>query len=211
MARPDTRQRLIDAAADLIFRRGYQAAGVDDLCRLANARKGSFYHFFPTKADLALAALESRWTEVRQKVFDPIDEAGGPGLDRLRRWLEQAEAVHRHQWADRQVLGSPIGGLGQEMAGQDERIRAAVHAVLEAQCGYLRRWLDEASSARQIAAGDNRARSRHILALVEGALLLSKVAGDPGVFPEVCAAVPVIAGRLPASVRPAAGTAPELA
>ena len=78
-------------------------------------------------------------------------------------------------------------------------------------CGYLRRWLDEASSARQIAPGDNRARSRHILALVEGALLLSKVAGDPGVFPEVCAAVPAIAGRLPASVRPAAGTAPELA
>jgi TetR/AcrR family transcriptional regulator, transcriptional repressor for nem operon len=182
---------------------------VDELCRLANARKGSFYHFFPTKVDLALAALAFRWTELRRTVFDPVDQAGGPGLDRLRRLVERIDALQRREWAERQALGSPTGGLGQEMARQDERIRAAVHAVFEAQCGYLRRWLDEASGARQIAPGDNGGRSRQILALVEGALLLCKVAGDPGLFSDLCAAVPHLAGRLP-HARPVAGTPPEL-
>ena len=158
MARGDTRLRLIHAASDLMSRRGYAAAGVDDLCRLAGARKGSFYHFFPTKADLALAALELQWSVIRQQVFEPV----------------------------------------------------AVLAVFDAQCGYLERWLDEASAARQIVSGDNRARARQILAILEGALLLSRVARDPGVFPDVCAAVAPIAGRLPSAARPAPGTAPEL-
>ena len=210
MARGDTRLRLIHAASDLMSRRGYAAAGVDDLCRLAGARKGSFYHFFPTKADLALAALELHWSVIRQQVFEPVAEAGFPGLDRLHRLVDRSDALHRQGLAERQVLGSPFGGLGQEMALQDDRIRAAVLAVFDAQCVYLERWLDEASAARQIVSGDNRARARQILAILEGALLLSRVARDPGVFPDVCAAVAAIAGRLPSAARPAPGTAPEL-
>lgn len=192
-----------------MLRKGYQAAGVDELCRLAGARKGSFYHFFPAKADLALAALEFRWTHLRDHLFEAVNDSGARGLDRLRRFVDAADTLQRQQWADARVLGSAIGAFGQEMASQDDRIRAAIQVIVEAQCGYLRRWLDEAAVARQITPGDNETRARDILALLEGALLLGKIAGNPDVFRQVCGALPAVVGKGP-TVRPAVGTAPEL-
>jgi Bacterial regulatory proteins, tetR family len=49
----DKRQALIDAAFELIWTNSYGAVSVDDICRAAGARKGSFYHFFRSKVDLA--------------------------------------------------------------------------------------------------------------------------------------------------------------
>lgn len=210
MPAQDTRQRLIQAAADLLLRKGYHASGVDEVCRLAAAQKGSFYHFFPTKTDLALAALAFTWSEIRHQVFDVADQSELTGLDRLR-WLADAlDAFHRRQWTTHGVLGSPIGGLGQEMA-RDERIRSAVRDIFDLQRAYIVRWLDEATRARQITVGDNHGRSRDILALIEGALLASRVAGEPAVFGEICATIPGLAGRVPGSSRPTPATAPELA
>lgn len=211
MARRNTRDRLIQAAAELMIRKGYQAAGVDEVCRLAGAQKGSFYHFFPAKTDLALAALAFAWSEIQHEVFEAVDTGGDPGLDRLRRFVDAADAFHRRQWAARQVLGSAIGALGQEMAGQDERIRAAVRDVFDAQADYIGRWLDEAARARQISVGDNHQRARGIVALVEGALLVSRVTGRPEGFRETCAQIPAVAGRAPSPPRPTPATAPELA
>lgn len=210
MPAPDTRQRLIHAAADLLLRKGYQASGVDEICRLAAAQKGSFYHFFPTKTDLALAALAFTWSEVRHEVFDVADQSGPGGLDRLRRLIDALDAFHRRQWTNRGVLGSPIGGLAQEMT-RDDRIQSAVREIFDLQRASIVRWLDEATRARQITVGDNHARSRDILALIEGALMASRVAGEPAVFGEICAAIPTLAGRAPGSSRPSPATAPELA
>lgn len=210
MPAQDTRQRLIQAAADLLLHKGYQASGVDAVCRVAGAQKGSFYHFFPTKTDLALAALAFTWSEIRHQVFDVADQSEPTGLDRLRRLADALDAFNRRQWTTHGVLGSPIGGLGQEMA-RDERIRSAVQEIFDVQRGYIVRWLNEATGARQITQGDNRARSRDILALIEGALLASRVAGDPAAFGEICAATPLLAGRVAGASRPARATAPELA
>lgn len=190
---------------------GYHGASVDEVCRLSGAQKGSFYHFFPAKADLALAALAFVWSELQRDVFAAVDGAGDPGLARLRRFVDAADAFHRRQWAERHVLGSPIGGLGHEMAGQDERIRAAVRDVFDAQAAYISRWLDEAARAREISSGDNRQRARDIVALVEGALLLTRVSGRPEDFREGCAQIPLLAGRAPAPPRPGPAIAPELA
>ena len=205
-----TRARLVQAAAELMWLKSYAAAGVDEICQMAGAQKGSLYHFFPTKADLGVAAIEHRWDILRQQVFDPIDQIGEAGLDRLLRLVGRLDELQRQAGPDdRLLIGSPIGALGQEMAHQDERIRAAVNRVFEEQCRYLQRWLDEAAAGRQIAAGSSRTRARQVLALLEGALLLGKVAADPDVFAQACAALPAVAG--PASApRPLAGTPPEL-
>jgi TetR/AcrR family transcriptional regulator, transcriptional repressor for nem operon len=206
----DTRQRLIEAAIDLLRRRSYLAAGVDDLCRVAAARKGSFYHFFETKADLAVAAVDFQWTVTRATVFQPIAESGAPGLDRLRRLVEHTDAQQRHAHAEAPALiGCPFGSLGQEMAHQDARIRLAVQTVFDHHCRYLQSWLDEAVRARQVPPGDTVARARQVFALFEGALLLAKVAGEPALFAQICTALPAVAGRS-TTARSAIGTAPEL-
>ena len=57
----DARERLIEAAGDLWHRRSYTDVGVGEICAEAGVQKGSFYHFFPSKQDLALAVIDDRW------------------------------------------------------------------------------------------------------------------------------------------------------
>ena len=80
----DTRDRLIDSAVGLLHSNGYQSVGVRALCELADVRKGSFYHFFSSKEDLTLAALDQTWDLFRTDVVEPaLAEANG-AADRIR-------------------------------------------------------------------------------------------------------------------------------
>lgn len=56
---PDTRARIVDAAARLFRQRGYHAVGLNEILAESRAPKGSLYHHFPEgKPDLARAAAE---------------------------------------------------------------------------------------------------------------------------------------------------------
>jgi len=52
----NSRERLLDAADELMYERGYEAVSVADLCAAADARKGSFYHWWPSKRDAEFLA-----------------------------------------------------------------------------------------------------------------------------------------------------------
>src|SRR6516165_5036329 len=56
--RTETRARLLDAARDVIRANGYAGSTVDDICTAAGVSKGSFFHYFDSKEELGIAALE---------------------------------------------------------------------------------------------------------------------------------------------------------
>ena len=55
----DAKEKLLRVAFDLIWEQSYGAVSVDDICERANVKKGSFYYFFPSKSDLAVAASKN--------------------------------------------------------------------------------------------------------------------------------------------------------
>jgi len=55
---PETKNELLNAALAVIRSKGYSATTVDDICRKAGVSKGSFFHYFPSKEHLAIAAAE---------------------------------------------------------------------------------------------------------------------------------------------------------
>ncbi len=190
----DTRDRLLQAAASLMWERSFQATGVDELCQRAKAKKGSFYHFFPSKTDLAVAAIERSWVHVKEAFFDPIFKESGSGLLQLQTLVEKVDEFQLSVVAERGAfLGCPFGNLGQEMARQDERIRETLQKIFDAHCGYFEAALIRAQQAGEISAGDNRQRAKNVFALLEGAQLLAKVANDPKIFRGVVSAVMVVA------------------
>ena len=71
-----TRQKLIDAAIDLMHIHSYPAVGVKSICDEAGVLKGSFYHFFGSKEDLAIAAVDQAWNEYRTLVIEPAIASG---------------------------------------------------------------------------------------------------------------------------------------
>lgn len=180
---PDTRDRLLQTAAALMWERSFQATGVDELCQRANAKKGSFYHFFPSKSELAIAAIESTWAQVKTGIFEPIFSDTSSGLAQLRQLVEKVYAFQMQVVAKKKgFLGCPFGNLGQEMARQDDKIREVLHKIFNGHLDFIQAALVRAEQAGEIPAGDSRQRAENIFALLEGALLMSKVANDPEIF-----------------------------
>jgi TetR/AcrR family transcriptional repressor of nem operon len=182
MARPsDARQRLIAAARDVIYAHSYEAVSVDELCAAAGVNKSSFYHFFSSKQDLVLVALESQWQWFEQTVLGPTFAADLPPQERIVRFfdlvLEQQQAQKQ---AGGHMRGCPIGNLTLEMSTQDEAIRARVERFFQQWLRYFERMLEEAKAQGTVPATlDTVVTAQALLAYFEGVVLLAKGRNDP--------------------------------
>ncbi len=186
---PLTRTRLVQAAKELLWARSFQGTSVDEICSRAGAGKGSLYHFFPSKIDLAIAAIEASWADAKAGTFEPVFSSEPGGLEQLRRLLDAVDRLQLQ--ASRKsgaCLGCPFGGLGQEMAHQDERLRATLVRIFDAHCDYLERAIAAAVERGEIPPCDTRRKAEAVFALFEGALLIAKVANDPARFRDLAGA-----------------------
>ncbi|MEH6727941.1 MAG: helix-turn-helix domain-containing protein, partial [Hyphomicrobiales bacterium] len=66
--RGDARTRLLEAARDMIRKKGFSGTTVDDLCKAAAVTKGAYFHHFNSKEALGVAAAEF-WTETTSALF----------------------------------------------------------------------------------------------------------------------------------------------
>jgi TetR/AcrR family transcriptional repressor of nem operon len=185
----DTKHRLLQAANELIWTQSYGSVSVDDICAKADVRKGSFYHFFPSKSDLAVAAIEECWQQSREwldKIFSPQN----PPLARIEQYCA---AVYEHQQEKAQqigkVCGCPFASLGAEQSTLDEPIRQKAKEIFNRMDKYLETALRDATREGVIGTTDPAAAARDVLALVEGILLEAKVQNDLEIIKRVKPAV----------------------
>jgi len=175
----DARDRLIQAAKDLTYARGYTAVGVKDICEQAGVHKGSFYHFFPTKRDLLLAVIDAHVVWLRGVVTEAADPEQPP-LERIRRLFLligdfDEESVRRTG----KMAGCPFGNLAAELNTQDEVVREKIDGVFAEATGFLERQLREARDAGDLEDIDPSAGARAILAYLEGLQLLAATRNSP--------------------------------
>src|SRR5215475_5437797 len=89
MGRPsDAKQRLIEAAKQVVFTQSYEGVSVDELCAAAGVNKSSFYHFFYSKQELVLAAIDSQWQWFEQAVLAPTFSDHFPPQEQLLRFFD---------------------------------------------------------------------------------------------------------------------------
>ena len=133
----DSRTRLLAAARDLLWRNSYATVSVDDLCRRAAVNKGSFYHHFPSKAELATAAFEAMWSELRP-VFDHVFSAQVAPVERINGYCALNERVQREKFVEYGcVVGCPFTNLGSEVGTQDPVLQQLVTMKHERMCAYF--------------------------------------------------------------------------
>lgn len=186
----DTQQRILDSARELIYSRSYTDVGVAEICEHAGVKKGSFYHFFPSKQKLTLAVLDSYFLDFKN---DLLDQAFSSRLEPLRRLDKMAELVYRFQKnivADTgQMYGCPFGNLGVELSTQDEPIRQKISAIFSKMKSSIQQALQEAVVQGDIDAIDVDATADAMLAYLEGAMLMAKTRNDPEVLRQILPAI----------------------
>lgn len=198
----DTRQRLLNAANELIWTQSYGSVSVDHICAKAEVNKGSFYHFFASKAELAVAAIEDYWLQMRPK----LDRCFSPQLAPLERVAAMCEGIYESQKEKRRITGKvcgcPYGSIGSERSTLDETIRKKATEMFDRMSKYLEATLRDAVREKLIAAGDPAALAREVHALIEGTLLHAKVQNDLEVIRQLKPAIfRLLGAREPAETR----------
>src|SRR4051812_10133013 len=126
---PDiTRERLLQAAFEEIYRHGFQGASLDTILAKAGVTKGALYHHFPDKAALGYAVVDEvvkgllleRWGVMAPPSGDPVTS-----LQRILRGRAASVSTREVE------LGCPLNNLAQEMSPLDQRFRKEVNATFD--------------------------------------------------------------------------------
>ncbi|MGA8937641.1 MAG: TetR/AcrR family transcriptional regulator [Acidobacteriaceae bacterium] len=175
-----TRERLLQAAFEEVYKYGFQGAGVDAILAATNVTKGALYHHFANKNALGHAIIEEiiakktsdRWMHPLQRSKDrnPIDVL-----------VEIVEAIPARPIDVKS--GCPLVNLAQEMSLLDEQFRKRLEKIFHA-------WRAEIAIALRMGQSQGTVRrdlvpeetASFLIAMVEGYEVLSKNAQDTKVW-----------------------------
>ena len=159
-----SKNRMLDAALHLIRAQGYSATTVDEICHEAGVTKGSFFHHFKSKDDLALAAV-AYWRALTEALFAeaPYHTAQDP-LDRLLEYLDFRAAILTGELPDYTCL---LGTLVQETYATHPEIRVACEQALSAHIAELAR---DVEAAKALYAPDAPWSAQSVGGLIQAVL-----------------------------------------
>jgi len=177
-----TKDRLVETATELFLGRGFGAVGTQEICRRAQVNKGTLYHFFPSKTDLALAAIMAYAERVGADI-EVIAGSDAPPIARLARLFALSHAANSAWKAEHGVTcGCLVGNSALELATLDDRVRRALATVLD----------DWARAAQPIVAAliangdvpgiDPALGARALMAYHQGLALMAKTHDDPSLI-----------------------------
>ncbi len=179
----NTRDRILDAAKSRFHSRSYADVGIKEICDTALIQKGSFYHFFPSKRDLALAVIDefaSEWAD------GFVAEAFDPALPPMERISYMIDAAYYWQKSVKEkhgkIPGCLFGNLVLEVSTKDDILRARLNAVFEVSKSRFKEALEEAVKLNAIEPLNTDLTAEAMLAYLEGMILFAKAQNDPEVI-----------------------------
>jgi TetR/AcrR family transcriptional repressor of nem operon len=171
----DAKQRLMEAVNELIWTGSYGSTTIDQICEKAEVKKGSFYYFFDSKAELAETALAEEWGH-RRAELDSVFSSTVPPLDRLRKYcalLYQVQAEIKAKCGC--VLGCPLFSIGAEVSTQEHALQKKIEEILELKKKYLECAIRDAHAAGLLVAPDPASTARTLFAYYQGLLTEARI------------------------------------
>jgi TetR/AcrR family transcriptional repressor of nem operon len=121
-ARHESKTKLLQAAMQVIRVKGYTATRIEDVCAQAGLTKGSFFHHFKTKEELAIATADY-WSDVTGQFFAEADyHSHDDPRDRVLGYIDFRRAILTGDVPDFTCL---VGTMVQEIHDTNPAIRAA--------------------------------------------------------------------------------------
>jgi TetR/AcrR family transcriptional repressor of nem operon len=177
-----TRTKLLDAARDVIRTKGYAATTVDDICAAAGVTKGGFFHHFPSKEQLGIAAIE-QFGVMSAAVFASAPYASEPDpRDRVLGYVDFRAALLRMEIPQFTCL---MGTTVQETYATHPDLRAACDQGMTEHVAMLTRDLE---AAKQLYAPDAPWSAESVgyfmQSVLQGAFIFAKAKQSPAIAAE---------------------------
>ena len=175
-----TKDRVIEAAFQLIHRQGFHNTSLEDILRQSGVGKGNFYHYFKSKDDLGYAILDrlALWAtdELGRKVF----ASGGDPVEEIFHLLDRIALIQRQAMC---VGGCPLGNLALEMSDIHDGFRRRIGEILTGWRDHISEAITRAQDRGQLARNVQTQRlAEFIIAGIEGAILSARVHKDPSIL-----------------------------
>jgi len=170
------RDRLLEAAITVIRSRGYAATSVEELCRAAGVTKGAFFHHFPSKDALAVAAAGQFAATAEAMCAEAAYRRLPDPLDRILGYLALRRAWMAGSLPEITCLA---GTMVQEAYASSPAIRAACEAAICGHAAMLEADIAAAMAARGLTGFSAASLARHTQAVLQGGFILAKATGDP--------------------------------
>jgi TetR/AcrR family transcriptional regulator, transcriptional repressor for nem operon len=173
----DTRMRIVMAAMELIWEKGYNSTSMADILQRAKVNGGSLYYFFPGKQDLLLAVLDAYEGGIDEMLLQPAWRGVSDPLERVFALL----ASYRNMiLATDCTYGCPIGSLALELHEPDQPVRERLAANFAG-------WTDAVERCFAAAGGwpagtDVRRLAELALTIMEGGVMLARTYRDVAHF-----------------------------
>lgn len=189
MARPkkdldkkSSRELLLEAATELIRTNGYTSTTVDDLCEKAGVSKGTFFHNFSSKEDLAVAAAR-RWSEMTSAFFRsaPYHLHKDP-LDRVIGYVRFRKEILRGDIPEFTCL---VGTMVQEVYSTHPEINEACQQSIFSHAEVLEADISDAKKLyAPTAEWTPKSLALYTQAVIQGAFILVKASGESKIASE---------------------------
>jgi TetR/AcrR family transcriptional regulator, transcriptional repressor for nem operon len=175
----ESKTKLLEAALQVIRKKGYQATRVEDICETAGLTKGSFFHHFKSKEELALAAAD-HWNAVTGAMFAsaPFRALEDP-LDRLLAYIDFRKSLLQGALVEFTCLA---GMLVQEVYATHPQLREACEHSISGHAATLEP--DIAAAMKKYSVHANwtpQSLALYTQAVIQGAIILAKARGGPEV------------------------------
>ena len=193
----DTRSRIIVAAIELFWEKGFNSTSVADILARSQVNSGSLYHFFPGKQDVLIGVLEAYRDGIGEMLLAPAWDGVADPVEKIFALLA---GYRRHIVETDCVYGCPIGSLALELHEPDPPVRERLAANFEGWVTAVQGCLD-AAEGRLPAGTDTRGLGQLILTVMEGGVMQARTHRSLDAFDASVAGLRDYLDRLQADAR----------
>ena len=177
MARRSLRDQILRAGLPVLFRCGYHAASVRDICAAASAPQGSFTNHFRSKEAFAVEVLDQYFDYLKELVNETLNDETLTPRQRLKRYLDViTDKLERDRW----ILGCLVGDFSLQVSSQSKLLRKRLDSIFREWRTLFASCIAAAQSAGEVDSHfDATELAEFLLASWEGAILRMKVERSP--------------------------------
>lgn len=179
---PAVRERILQEAEHIIHLKGYGAACMDEIAKASGMGKANLFHHYGSKAQLALAVLDFKIAEFRTRRVEPLCAQAAPEKA-VEAMFDSGANFFQGNGCK---AGCFVGNIALEMSDRDEAFRERVGAFFAEWAGSIAACLERGKKSGYFKPSlDSKAAAEAIVALYEGAIMLTRSQRDARIFKRV--------------------------